>query len=104
MILYYQRIDLPVSNLNLHEIVFDHSKIEIQYLTQDKKGNEIEPFFTLSANNNKHFTLIELLFGIHNQVCYHLENTDTIFFEGLACADITIESDKIPLYFILLGT
>ena len=104
---YYNKLNID-EIWNSKEIIFNFSKVQIQYLYMefDKEENdfiEIEPIITLTAENGKYFSALELLFNINNEVIKNMQNTPAHFFEGLFLYEESADQE-IPLYFLICGS
>jgi hypothetical protein len=75
-------LEIDKREIKPDEIVIENNKVIIYY-GYEEADNQKDEEFRLTADNNKNFTVSELLYKIHNQVVEHLENLDYHFFEGL---------------------
>jgi hypothetical protein len=97
-------LKIKVDN-ELNSTLISISEVAIQYLYFDDNDEDIEPDFLLKADNGNSFSLIELLFKVHNTVCNNLKEQDKVFFEGfLLWEGENLNYPNIPLYFLLLGS
>ena len=82
------------------------SRILVQYEHWDDELEESrEEKVFLQADNGSYFTVSELIYKIHNQVCDKLVNDDNVFFEGLQLFERDdVNHPRTPYYFILQGS
>lgn len=100
----------------LDKIVFQESKIVIQFLAQqdeedDNEDYEEEQQILLETTNPQGFTLSELMYQINNQVIENetlgidISEQDACFFEGLEyLGDEDPDYPQVKVYFMLLGS
>ncbi len=105
LIIYNEKVLGEDFDVELYKPILHSSQVVIQYLYYNDDGEEIEPDFLLKADNNMFFTIEELLFKIHNEVCNNLEDADNVYFEGLLLWEGENPNyPDIPLYFLLQGS
>ncbi|MDX2359351.1 MAG: hypothetical protein QNK23_01000 [Crocinitomicaceae bacterium] len=76
---------------------------EITVVYEDFASDEDDPVFTLTADNGVSFSVVELLYKMHNQLVNHLKDRDHVYFEGLHLGSPG-EENKPPVYFLSLGS
>lgn len=97
---YYKEITGKKFPLKWNEIAFNYPKIELQYVKYIDDDLE-EPFEELVADNNKNFSVKELLFKIH-LVGINLKDDDNCYFEGITFAND--DNEGVPIYFLDTGS
>ncbi|WP_080777768.1 hypothetical protein [Chryseobacterium phocaeense] len=126
---YQQRILKERASWNPEEIVIQASEADICYEAwikgkEDIAGNEtligdedevfhednsdygmfqVDLCATLKAQNGSHFTALDLMFQLQNQLS-NKELGDHVFFEGLTPKDTEEYKTDIPLYFMYCGS
>lgn len=108
---YHQAVSGRAFPFNWDEIVFDHPKIDVQYVIyiensdddDDENLDYTEPFVELTANNLQSFTLRELLHKINQGVVGDLQDKDNCYFEGLIYSGQENDSG-VPIYFMVTGS
>jgi len=83
------------------QIVLQAGRVGVCYGANDTQ--ETGRTFELTAENQKHFTMGELLHKIHNSVVNELRSEDHCFFEGLDLVD-ELWKKGVPLYELALGS
>ena len=78
--------------------------VQYEYWDDELEGSREEKVL-LQADNGSYFTVPELIYKIHNQVCDKLVNDDNVFFEGLQLFERDdVNHPRTPYYFILQGS
>ena len=82
------------------------NRILVQYEHWDNELEDSrEEKVFLQTDNGSYFTVSELIYKIHNQVCDKLVNDDNVFFEELQLFERDdVNHPGIPYYFILQGS
>lgn len=106
LISYNEKIKGESFSVNLDDAILKTNEVAIQYeYWDDKIEDSIEPDFLLVADDKFSFSIGELLFKIHNEVCENLKNDDHVFLEGLDLWEGEHPNyPGIPLYFLQQGS
>jgi hypothetical protein len=106
LIAYNLNIRNQQPHLDVDKHVLETPKVTIQYFYWDEREDDtLEPDFLLSANNSSYFTLGELLYKVHNEVCEKLAQDDHHFFEGFELWEgENPNNPDTPLYFLQQGS
>ena|SRR6218665_860829 len=108
----YNSPELFEKSLTDYNLKFDNEFInaqidipEILLLLEyiDEHGNDQELTFYLKPDNGKHFTNVELLYKINNEVTQKLTDLDKHYFEGLRLLRKS-ENGKPAVYALNLGS
>ena len=108
---YNKEIKGEEITFDLEEVIFKTPKITIQYSYWDidEDGDDdddiLEPILILKPNNGYHFTALEILYKVHNEVCENLKDEDHKFFEGFDLWEGENHNNpEVPLYFLNQGS
>lgn len=106
LVKYNEEITDDTFTKDLSENVLHSPEVIIQYsYWDDVEGDIIEPDFLLEADNGSYFTIGELLYKVHNEVCEKLKEEDHKFFEGFDLWEgETPNRINTPLYFLQQGS
>jgi hypothetical protein len=106
LIKYNEEITDETFTKVLSENALHSPEVVIQYSYWDDDEEDIlEPDFLLRADNGSYFTIGELLFKVHNEVCERLKEDDHKFFESFDLWEGENPNNiNSPLYFLQQGS